>query len=178
MELPLHASRNRTRRNRRVSIPDADARWHLLIPPRSRDEQDHEEEPKAFDFLVANKRLRPSSEAAGTHVAEKISVRWPARTIDWNVPTRIEWPSGERALLFEIEVRRPSRRQIRVRGENGVAWALFAPGADGGWRPRSSAAATGVAGGTTQIKFPKAGVWALVLFRDGRRLPGEAVEIS
>jgi cellulose synthase/poly-beta-1,6-N-acetylglucosamine synthase-like glycosyltransferase len=105
-------------------------------------------------------------------------MHWPARAIDWNVPTRIEWPSGERALLFEIDVRRPSRRRIRVRGPNGVAWALFAPGTDGGWLARSSATATGVAGGTTQTKFPEAGVWALVLFHDGRRIPDGTVEIS
>jgi hypothetical protein len=65
-----------------------------------------------------------------------------------------------------------------VRGPNGVAWALFAPGSDGDWRSRSSATATGVAGGITQTKFPEAGVWALVLFHDGRRIPDESVEIS
>jgi cellulose synthase/poly-beta-1,6-N-acetylglucosamine synthase-like glycosyltransferase len=127
---------------------------------------------------VANKRFRTrSSEAAGSHVPDGV-IHWPFRAIDWNVPTRIEWPSGERVLLFEIDVRRPSRRRVRVRGPNGIAWALFAPGTDGGWRPRSSAVATGVAGGTTQTKFPEAGVWALVLFHDGLRIPRGAVEIS
>src|SRR5437870_1768073 len=177
-ELPLHAGRNRTRRRRRVNVPEADARWHLLVPPRTRDEHHHENEPWALDFLVANKRLCTSSEAAGSHVPEGASIHWPARAIDWNVPTRIEWPSGERALLFEIDVRRPSTRQVRVRGANGVAWALFAPGIDGGWRPRSSAAATGVAGGTTHTTFSEAGVWAFVLFHDARITPGGSVEIS
>src|SRR5262249_26095461 len=157
-------SQNRTTRRRRVSVPEADARWHLLIPPATRDEQHHENEPRALDFQVANKRLRTFSEGAGSHAPEGGSIPLPSPAIDWNVPTRIQWPSGERALLFEIDVRRPSTRQVRVRGPNGVAWALFAPGTDGGWRARSAAAATGVAGGTTHAKFADAGVWALVLF--------------
>jgi hypothetical protein len=111
-------------------------------------------------------------------VPEGASIHWPVRAIDWNVPTRIEWTSGERAQLFEIDVRRPSAREVRVRGPNGAAWALFAPGTDGGWRARSSAAATGVAGGTTHTTFSEAGAWAFVLFNDGRTIPGGAVEIS
>jgi glycosyl transferase family 2 len=127
---------------------------------------------------VANKRFRGPAEAAGTEVPDGASVQGPARAIDSNVATRIEWPSGERVLLFEIDVRRPSRRQLRVRGPNGVTWALFAPGTDGDWRPRSSAAATGVAGGTTHTKFSEAGVWAFVLFYETRIAPPASVEIS
>ena len=176
-QLPLHASRNRKPRRRRANVPDANVRWHLLTPPPPDEKHDQEEEQRALDFLVANKRLRTSAEAA-THVPDGASIHWPAQAINWNAPTRIEWPSGERALLFEIDVRRPSTREVRVRGANGVAWALFAPGTDGGWRSRSSAAATGVAGGTTHTTFSEAGVWAFVLFHDARISPSATVEMS
>jgi Glycosyl transferase family group 2 len=150
----------------------------LLVPPPTSDQKHSENESPALDFLVANKRLLSPAEAVGTEVPEGASIHWTARAIDCSVPTRIEWPSGERVLLLEIEVRRPSRRQLRVRGPNGVAWALFAPGTDGDWRPRSSAAATGVAGGTAHTTFSEAGVWAFVLFHDPRIAAGGSVEIS
>src|SRR5262249_41935773 len=129
-------------------------------------------------FLVANRRLRTSSEAGRSQGPERGSVHRLARAIDWNMPTRIDWSPGEQALLFEIDVRRPSTPEVRGRGPSGVAWALFAPGGDGGWRSRSSAAATGVAGGTTQTTFAEAGVWAFVLSDDGRINQGGSVEIS
>ena len=177
-ELPLHASRNPKSRRRRATVPEADARWQLITPARRPDAHDPQDEQRALDFLVANKRLGISVEAA-SRVPEGASIHRPARAINCNVPTRVEWPSGEQALLFELDVRRASTRKIRVRGTKGVAWALFSPGTDGAWRPRSTAAATGVAGGTTHTTFSEAGVWAFVLFRDYARVPpSETVEIS
>ncbi len=173
----------RGRRNRRprsqthVHVPRADDRWYLLVPPPTRDQHRVDARPGTLDFLVASGCL-PTSEVAGTYAPEGASLQVPSRTIDWNVPMRIEWSPGEQARLFEIHVPRPSTRQLRVHGPSGVAWALFQPGTDGGWRPRASAAATGVSGGTTHTKFSEAGVWAFVLFQDARITAGGSVEIS
>lgn len=125
---------------------------------------------------MANGRL-PASQAEAGDAPDEALLERPARVIDWSAPERLEWGSGEQALLFEVHVPRPSTRQLRVRGPSGVAWALFPPGTDGAWRPRASAAATGVAGGTTHAKLSESGVWALVLFQEAPAAPGGPVEI-
>lgn len=174
----MRGSRNRRPGSRTgVHVPRADDRWYLRVPPPTRDQHRRDTGPRPLDFLVANGRL-PTSEVAGISTPEGASLQVPALTIDWNAPKQVEWSSSEQALLFVVHVPRPSTRQLRVRGPSGVAWALFRPGTDGAWRPRASAAATGVAGGTSHTKFSEAGVWALVLFQDAPVTPGGPVEIS
>ena len=167
---PLQAGRNLTRRRRRVNVPEADARWHLLVPlevaTNTRTSRGRSISWWRTSGFALRRRRRTVTCRRGPR-----SSGLPGQSIGI-CRRRSNGPPGERAVLFEIDVRRPSRRQLRVRGPNGVAWALFAPGSDGSWRARSDAAATGVAGGTTQTKFPEAGVWALVLFHDGRRTQG------
>lgn len=170
-------SRHARRKTRtRARVPRADGRWRLLVPPRASDPHPVAAGNPALEFLVANGRLA-ASEAGGGAAPAEAPLERPARVIDWSAPERLEWGSGEPALLFEVHVPRPSTRRLRVRGPSGVAWALFPPGTDGAWRPRASAAATGVAGGTTHAKLSEAGVWALVLFQDAPAAPGGPVEI-
>jgi Glycosyl transferase family group 2 len=145
------------------------------VPPATGDPGADAPACPPLEFRVANGRLDAAPEA------DALAEAWlelPARAIDWGAPQRLEWGSGERAVLLELHVPRPSTRQLRVGGPSGLAWALFPPGTDGSWRPRASAAATGVAGGTTHAKLSEAGVWALVLFQDAAGAPGGPVEIS
>src|SRR5690606_20857535 len=88
-----------------------------------------------------------------------------------------EWPEGARALIFEIDVPRSDVRNLRVSGPDGLAWALFDPGTDGGWRSRATARAVGFADGTSQVKLDP-GVWALVIFDDSASPPAGRVEIA
>lgn len=159
----------RERRNRKprsltpVPAPRAGDRWHLHLAASS-------DAARTADFLVANGSLAAASE-------DTVPSR-SALTIDWMAPKRIEWAVGEQAVLFELRVPRPARRHLRVRGPRGLAWALFRPGTDNGWRPRASAAATGVAGGVTYVDLSEAGVWALVVFQNTAITRAEPVEIT
>jgi hypothetical protein len=159
-----------------MQAPKPDGRWSLLVPTGALHPAGAAREPP-LGFLVANGRL-PTAEPNRIDASEATALEGPPRVIDWNAPKRIEWSPDDRAVLFEIHVPRPSTRQIRVLGPSGVAWALFAPGTDGGWRPRTSAAATGVAGGTTHVKLEVPGAWALVIFRDVAVTAAGPIEIT
>jgi hypothetical protein len=102
-----------------------------------------------------------------------------AKRLGFDESVSFAWPEGERALMFEIDVPRNVARGLRISGPPALAWALFEPGTDGGWRPRSTASATGFAGGESQVKLAQ-GAWALVLFHDAdsEAVPGAAVEIA
>ncbi len=140
----------------------------------------HQSAPAAngsVEFLVANGRL-PVPHSTRSDGSDTAPLHGAPRIIDWNVAKRVEWSADDHAMLFEIHVPRASTRQIRVLGPSGVAWALFAPGTDGGWRSRTSAQATGVAGGTTHTKLEEPGVWALVVFRNAAATASGAIEIT
>ncbi len=160
----------------RVPAPKVDARWSLLIPSGTLRAERTGGQP-TVEFLVANGRL-PTSQPTRLDAAETTALQTPPRVIDWNAPRRLEWSSADDAMIFEIHVPRAATRQLRVLGPNGVAWAIFAPGTDGGWRTRSTAQATGVAGGTTHVKLGEPGVWALVIFRDAAATPDGQIEIT
>jgi cellulose synthase/poly-beta-1,6-N-acetylglucosamine synthase-like glycosyltransferase len=100
----------------------------------------------------------------------------PARRLFVDQPIRLDWAAGERARVFEIEAPRRATRRMRVRGPSGLAWALFSPGSEAGWRPRALARVTGFAGGSTSVELPP-GVSGLVLFHDAATPAGGEVEI-
>lgn len=131
----------------------------------------------SVEFLVSNGRL-PAPASPRRDAPEAIGFASPPRVVDWNAPKRLEWAEDDEVLLFEIHVPRAATRQLRVLGPSGVAWALFAPGTDAGWRSRTSAQATGVAGGTTHVKFTEPGVWALAIFRDAAETTRGQIEIE
>lgn len=159
----------------RVQEPKPDARWSALIPSSTLHGIDGGR--RSVEFLVANGRL-PAPAAPRRETPDALAFAGPPRVIDWNAPKRFEWAADDELLLFEIHVPRAATRQLRVLGPNGVAWALFAPGTDGGWRSRTSAQATGVAGGTTHVKFSEPGVWALAVFRDAAQTTSGQIEIE
>ena len=99
-----------------------------------------------------------------------------ARPLFVDQPVRLDWTEGERIRVFEIEAPRRATRRMRVRGPSGLAWALFPPAKEAGWRPRAQARVTGFAGGSTSIELP-AGVSALVLFHDAAAPPAGEIEI-
>jgi cellulose synthase/poly-beta-1,6-N-acetylglucosamine synthase-like glycosyltransferase len=129
-------------------------------------------------FRVANGHL-PAAETASTKLQlanGEPSLECESKRLDLNEPVSFQWPTGERALIFEIHAPRNQRRRLRVSGPTGLAWALFEPGVDGDWRSRASASAVGFADGTSQVKLGS-GVWAFVLFYDSATIPGGPVEI-
>lgn len=169
--------RNRTRQpiKRRRVHATPDERWGLVVPPLREGQRPGDPIPLAFQ--VANGRI-PVADLDGIEAPDPSFRVVAARTLDWNAPKRLEWAPADQAVLFEIHVSRPATRQLCLRGPNGVSWALFAPGTDGGWRPRAKAAATGVAGSVTHIKFAEAGVYALVVFQDAAHGAAGPIEIT
>lgn len=160
----------------RPQAPKPDARWWLLIPSSTL-RSERASDQRTVEFLVANGRL-PTSQPTRLDAAETTALQTPPRVIDWNAPKRLEWSAADDAMIFEIHVPRASTRQLRVLGPSGIAWAVFAPGTDGGWRSRTSADATGVSGGTTHVKFAEPGVWALVIFRDAAATTDGQIEVT
>lgn len=159
----------------RAHAPKPDARWSLAVSTGTI-EPGGAGGPRSVEFLVANGRL-PSPQPTRLDAAEATALQGPPRVIEWDAPKRLEWSEDDQAVLFEIHVPRAATRQLRVLGPTGVAWALFAPGTDGGWRSRTSANGTGVAGGTTHTKLTVPGVWALVIFRDAPVIASGPIEI-
>jgi cellulose synthase/poly-beta-1,6-N-acetylglucosamine synthase-like glycosyltransferase len=143
---------------------------HDAAPPRS---------PAILAFRVANGQL-PAPTEPGSEPRRpdgEPSLEREAKRLGFDESTSLAWPEGERALIFEMDVPRKVARGLRVSGPPGLAWALFEPGVDGGWRPRSTASAAGFAGGASHVKLSQ-GVWALVLFHDSDAAPGGPVEIA
>jgi cellulose synthase/poly-beta-1,6-N-acetylglucosamine synthase-like glycosyltransferase len=105
------------------------------------------------------------------------SLRREARRLNLDEGASIEWPEGERALIFELNVTRKRTGTLRVNGPSDLAWALFEPGADGEWRSRAAASSVGFASDASLVKL-RPGAWALVLFHDSGSLPTGPVEIA
>jgi cellulose synthase/poly-beta-1,6-N-acetylglucosamine synthase-like glycosyltransferase len=146
-------------------------RWRLQLPASTPSPQG------AIAFRVANGYL-PAPTAPRSVDVDPSRERAARRlAFDETPSVELEWPYGERAMLFEIDVQRPMVRRLRISGPPGLAWALFAPGTDGGWRQRSTASAVGFAGGESQVTL-EPGVWALVLFHDAAVAPGGPVDIA
>jgi hypothetical protein len=171
----VRGNRSRSPIKRRRIHATVDERWGLIVPPVR--DQRRPGGASALAFRVANGRL-PVPDVDGIEAPDETFRYVAPRTLDWNAPKRFEWAPGDQAVLFEIHVPRPATRQLCLRGPNGVSWALFAPGSNGAWHTRASAAATGVAGGVTHVKLATAGVWALVVFQDAASTAAGSVEIS
>lgn len=171
----MRGNRSRSPIKRRRIHATVDERWGLIVPTL-RDPR-RASGASALSFRVANGRL-PVPDVDGIEAPDETFRYVAPRALDWNTPKRFEWAPADQAVLFEIHVPRPATRQLCLRGPNGVAWALFAPGKDGAWRTRASAAATGVAGGITHVKFSEAGVYALVVFQDAAGSAAGPIEIT
>jgi cellulose synthase/poly-beta-1,6-N-acetylglucosamine synthase-like glycosyltransferase len=130
-------------------------------------------------FKVANGHMSDGAQVQiESHLADaEPSLEHRAKILNLDEPISLDWIEGERAAIFEMEVPRNQVRMLRVSGPTSLAWALFEPGADGGWRSLSNASAVGFAGGTSQVKL-RAGIWALVLFHDSVLVPAGSVEIA
>lgn len=156
-------------------------RWQLLLPASRADERAARDgaAPDVLAFQVANGHLadgaKPEGELASAEPGQ--SLTRPAKRLRLDEPLSFDWPDGEHALIFEMEVPRAQVRNLRVSGPPGLAWALFEPGTDGGWRPRASAIAVGYAAGASHVKL-RPGVCALVLFQDSGAALGGPVGIA
>jgi cellulose synthase/poly-beta-1,6-N-acetylglucosamine synthase-like glycosyltransferase len=134
---------------------------------------------KALTLKVANRHL-PGAVNAESDLSFAENAQFLARDakcITLDEPVTLDWSEGERALIFEVDVSRNQTRTLRVSGPTSLAWALFEPGADGGWRSLAAASAAGFAGGTSQVKL-RPGAWALVLYHDSAAVPACSVEIT
>lgn len=161
-----------------------DVRWQLLVSATRTNERATQDDPTipspdVLSFRVANRRLpvvsSDSAEPASAHgviIKERV-----AQTLDLDEPVSIDWAQGERARIYEIEVSRNQVRKLKVSGPGSLAWALFDPGLDGGWRSAASASAAGFAGGTSHVKV-RPGVWALVLFHDSAEVAECSVAVA
>jgi cellulose synthase/poly-beta-1,6-N-acetylglucosamine synthase-like glycosyltransferase len=159
-------------------------KWRLLLPePRTNERAGLDAAartlPEVLAFQVANGHLPAAAQAeAELQLAEGgKSLKREAKLLDLNEPVSFEWLDGERAVIFEVDVSRDQARRLRVSGPTSLAWALFEPGADGGWRSRATASAVGFAAGTSHVQL-RTGVWALVLFHDSAAEPAGPVEIA
>jgi len=159
-------------------------RWRLLLPAARTNERAGLDSAAgtSADFLafqVANGHLIATAKAqAEPQRAEGAqSLEREAKALSLDEPVSLEWSDGERAVIFETEVPRNQARTLRVSGPASLAWALFEPGTDGGWRSRATASAVGFAGGTSEVKL-RPGVWALVLFHDSAAVAAGSVEIA
>jgi cellulose synthase/poly-beta-1,6-N-acetylglucosamine synthase-like glycosyltransferase len=153
-------------------------RWRLLLPVARTNEQAARPAIDFLGFQVANGRLPVTAraKAAPAHEGDPRLQR-EARFLGIEEPVSLEWPEGERAVIYEMDVPRNQARRLRVSGPSGLAWALFEPGTDGDWRSRATAKAVGFAAGSSQVKLLP-GMWALVLFHDSATVPVGPVEIN
>jgi cellulose synthase/poly-beta-1,6-N-acetylglucosamine synthase-like glycosyltransferase len=159
-------------------------KWRLLLPESRTNERAGLDAaartlPEVLAFQVANGHLPAAANAqADLQLADGgQSLEREAKCLGLDEPVSFEWSEGERAVIFEIDVLRNHVRTLRVSGPTSLAWALFEPGADGGWCSLATASAVGFAGGTSQVKL-RPGVWALVLFHDSAAVPAGPVEIA
>jgi cellulose synthase/poly-beta-1,6-N-acetylglucosamine synthase-like glycosyltransferase len=166
------------------SIRPGVGRWRLLLPASGTNEQAALDAPtgalaKALTLKVANRHLPDAVNAeSDLSVAENAQVlAREAKCMTLDEPVTLDWSEGERALIFEVDVSRNQTRTLRVSGPTSLAWALFEPGADGGWRSLAAASAAGFAGGTSHVKL-RPGAWALVLYHDSAAVPACSVEIT
>jgi len=156
--------------------------WRLVLPASCANERAAPVAARAsaelLAFQVANGHLPAHTDAQDVSqlAAGAEFHQCEAKRLGLDAPVTLEWPAGERAVIFEIEVPRSQARRLRLSGPANLAWALFEPGADGGWRSRASAYAVGFAG-TTKVSL-RTGVWALVLFHDCPTVPDGRVEIA
>jgi cellulose synthase/poly-beta-1,6-N-acetylglucosamine synthase-like glycosyltransferase len=159
-------------------------RWRLLLSApcaNGRAACDEPQPPEAdvLTFKVANGHL-PVVNNAETELPIGKDGQYnerDARYLSLDEPVSLEWSEGERARIFEVEVSRNQERTLRVGGPASLAWALFEPGVDGGWRALETASAAGFAGGTSQVKL-RPGAWALLLYHDSAAVPACSVEIA
>ena len=158
--------------------------WRLLLSESRTNERvarDAAARPavEVLAFQVANGHLPVAAKAkAEPQLAEGgQSFELNAKCLALDEPVSLHWSEGERARIFEVDVPRNQVRTLRVSGPTSLAWALFEPGTDGGWRSRATAGAVGFAAGTSHVKL-RPGVWALVLFHDSAALPAGPVEIA
>jgi cellulose synthase/poly-beta-1,6-N-acetylglucosamine synthase-like glycosyltransferase len=130
-------------------------------------------------FKVANRHLPAAvnAEAELPFAQDRRHLELEAKCLGLDEPITLDWSEGERARIFEVDVSRNQTRTLRVSGPASLAWALFEPGADGGWRSLPTASAAGFAGGTSHIKL-RPGAWGLVLYHDSVALPACSVEIA
>lgn len=158
-------------------------KWRLLLPESRTNERALDAAartlPEVLAFQVANGHLPAAAEAqADLQLAVGgQSLEREAKCLGLDEPVSFEWSDGERAVIYEMDVPRNHVRTLRVSGPPSLAWAMFEPGADGGWRSLATASAVGFAGGTSQVKL-RPGVWALVLFHDSAAVPAGKVEIA
>ena len=159
-------------------------RWRLLLAEMSTNARAALEEsarPAAavLNFKVANGRLPAVSNADPevTFAEGGQYLEREAMAIALDEPVSLDWSAPERARIFEVEVSRNQVRTLRVTGPTSLAWALFEPGADAGWRTLAAASAAGFANGTSQVKL-RPGRRALVLYHDSAAVPACAVEIA
>jgi hypothetical protein len=134
---------------------------------------------EALAFQVANGHL-PAAAKAETEfqLAEgDQSLEREAKCLSLDNTVSLEWSEGEHAAIFEMSVPRNQTRRLRVSGPTGLAWALFDPGDDGGWRSRATTSAVGFAGSTSVVKL-RPGVCALVLFHDSAAMVAGPVEVA
>jgi|GEM_PF-1381206 len=152
-------------------------RWRLLLPAgHAAPDSGARASSDVLAFHVANGHFA-SDAIAGARSDCELRDEHEAQRLGLDETLATEWPEGARALIFEIDVPRSDVRNLRVSGPDGLAWALFDPGTDGGWRSRGTARAVGFADGTSQVKL-EPGVWALVLFDDSASPPAGRVEIA
>ena len=123
--------------------------WRLLLPASRTSERvlDEPTQPTAevLTFKVANRHLPAVANAqAELSLAEDVRyLDFDAKCLDLDEPASLNWSEGERALIFEVDVPRNQVRTLRVSGPTSLAWALFEPGVDGGWRSLANASAAG-----------------------------------
>jgi cellulose synthase/poly-beta-1,6-N-acetylglucosamine synthase-like glycosyltransferase len=166
-----------------VGVEEVVGPWRLLLPPSRTNERAARDAARraaeVLAFQVANGHLPAAANAANElPLAESAqSLERKAKRLGLDEPVSLEWPCGERALIFEMDVPRNQMRRLRLSGPANLAWALFEPGADGGWRSRAAASAVGFADGTSNVKLGT-GIWALVLFDDSATVPAGRVEIA
>src|ERR1700733_7038289 len=166
------------------SIEPGVGRWRLLLPALGTNEQAALDAPtgalaKALTLKVANSHLPGAvhAESELSFVENGQLLAREAKCITLDEPVTLDWSEGERALIFEVDVSRNQTRTLRVSGPTSLAWALFEPGTDAGWRSLAAASAAGFAGGTSHLKL-RPGAWALVLYHDSAAVPACSVEIT
>ena len=131
---------------------EGDERWRLLLPASLKDgraalDAPAQQSAELLAFKVANGHMSVAAVAqADSHLADlDPSLECKAKRLGLDEPVSLAWTDGERAAIYEIEVPRNQVRTLRVTGPTSLAWALFEPGADDGWRSLSNASAVGFA---------------------------------
>ena len=165
--------------------------WRLLLSESRTNDRVALDEPaqpsaEVLTFKVANRHLPAVANAEDELSFAKVELSFAkdvqylereAEYLALDEPVSLDWSEGERARIFEIDVPRNQVRTLRVSGPTSLAWALFEPGVDGGWRSLATASAAGFAGGTSQVKL-RPGAWALVLFHDSAAVSACSVKIA